>query len=66
LERDAGPPLSWKDFEESNLLSKSDEYPSDGGLALYSSGHFEGDIIADLVRSLKERVATHLTYFDIY
>ena len=50
LTSDAGPPLNGQDFLQGNLLPKEDQYPSDGGLALYSSGHFEGDIIAPLVR----------------
>ena len=45
IEADAGHPLTELDFRRSRLLKNEDISPSDGGLSLYTSSYFEGDII---------------------
>lgn len=45
IEMDSQHPLNDMDFRRSEGLTEEDLSPSDGGLSLYSSGYFEGDII---------------------
>ena len=42
---DSKYPLNDMDFRRSLELKDEDLSPSDGGLSLYSSGYFQGDII---------------------
>lgn len=42
-------PLSEEDYKRAGGLRDQDVFPPDGGLSLYSSDYFEGDIIASLV-----------------
>jgi hypothetical protein len=42
-------PLSVEDYKRAGGLEEQDKSPSDGGLSLYSTDYFEGDIIQPLV-----------------